>query len=153
MATKTQIPCSKMRRRSLLDLLLQSKCMRIKFKWNKKEKRKKEMRETKMWEEKRKRAWAKEKDKSESERKERNKSKRENQEKSGKMRVNFFAKESEIVEAIEMLEPIILLMHKRSYLTTNDVCSSLPISIVEVIQAYEDVFPKVVLDGLPLLGA
>lgn len=65
------------------------------------------------------------------------------------MRVNLFTKESEIVEVIEANEPAILLMYKCSYLTTNDVFLSLPRSIVEVIQDYEDVFLEILSEGLP----
>lgn len=50
-----------------------------------------------------------------------------------------------IVEAIEGNEPVILLMYKHSYLTTSDVCLSLPRSIVEGIQDYEDMVLEMVL--------
>lgn len=65
--------------------------------------------------------------------------------------MNFFEKESERVEAIEANESVTLLMYKHFYLTINDVCSSLPRSIVEVIQDYVDLFLEMMPEGLPPL--
>lgn len=49
------------------------------------------------------------------------------------MRVNFFTKEREIVDAIEVNEVVNLLIYKHSYLNSNNACSSLPRSITKVL--------------------
>lgn len=80
------------------------------------------------------------------------------QEESGrKRRVNFFAKEGEIVEAIEANEQALLLVFKGAFATTNDTLStnelffSLPQATAAIIKEFEDIFPNETPRGLPPL--
>lgn len=66
-------------------------------------------------------------------------------------RMSFFAKGSDICEAIDSKELVLLLMFKGASLSTNDVCYSLFHAIVDVIKEFEDVFPEEVPGGSQLL--
>ena len=51
-----------------------------------------------------------------------------------------------------MSEPNVMfyvLLYKENFLSTNDLPSTLPSVVFDVLQDYEDAFPKEVLPGLP----
>lgn len=58
----------------------------------------------------------------------------------GECRLSFLAKESEIYEAIDAKEPVLLLMFKWANFSTNYICSSLSHTIIYVIKEFKDVF-------------
>lgn len=66
-----------------------------------------------------------------------------------KKQVSFYAKMSEIKEAWFSNKCILVLMYKELYFNTNDLNASLPSIFVSLLQAYEDVFPKEIPNGLP----
>ena len=62
---------------------------------------------------------------------------------------NFYAKVSEVKRAMLSNQPMIVLLYKEAFLNTNELDSSLPSSIVSLLQEYDDVFPEETPHGLP----
>jgi len=62
---------------------------------------------------------------------------------------NFYAKVSEIKQAMFSKQPMIVLLYKETLLNTNELDLALPSSIVSLLQEYEDVFPEETPHGLP----
>ena len=63
--------------------------------------------------------------------------------------MNFYAKTSEIKRAMFSNQPMIVLLYKEAFLNTNQIDSSLPSSVVSLLQEFGDVFPEEVPHGLP----
>ena len=98
---------------------------------------------------KRKRVKKSEKDseqKKESDKKQVTENLRENERKT-----NFYARASEVKRALFLKKPMIVLLYKETLFNTNQLDTSLPSSIVSLLQKFEDVFPEKILKGLPLI--
>ncbi|KAI5652531.1 hypothetical protein M9H77_29718 [Catharanthus roseus] len=63
----------------------------------------------------------------------------------------FYAKQSEIIEAIEKEELVLLLYSKGTFVSTNNHLSSTSSTVVKVIEEFKDVFPEEMPNGLPPL--
>ena len=83
-----------------------------------------------------------------SERKE-NERKREKSVESSERKQHFYANKSEIKRALCTKQPMILLVYKEALLNANQLDSSLPSTIVSLLQEFDDVFPEQVPHGLP----
>ncbi|KAI4299937.1 hypothetical protein L6164_033357 [Bauhinia variegata] len=66
-----------------------------------------------------------------------------------KVKTNVYAKASEIKRALNLNQPMLVLMYKEALLNTNHLNDALPPSVVSILQDFEDVFPKEVPNGLP----
>ena len=64
-------------------------------------------------------------------------------------KTNFYAKASEVKRALFLNKPMIVLLYKEALFNTNQLDTSLPSSIVSLLQEFEDVFPEEVPKGLP----
>ena len=64
-------------------------------------------------------------------------------------KTNFYARESEVERALILNKPKILLLYKEALFNTNQLDTSLPSSIVSLLQEFEDVFPEEIMKGLP----
>ncbi|XP_010551214.1 PREDICTED: uncharacterized protein LOC104821901 [Tarenaya hassleriana] len=62
---------------------------------------------------------------------------------------NFFMRASEIKKALLSRQPMIVLMYKEALLNTNELTSSLPSVVFDLLQVYDDVFPEELPHGLP----
>ena len=60
-----------------------------------------------------------------------------------------FAKTSEIKRAMFTNQPMIVLVYKEAFLSTNDIDSVLPSPVVSLLQEFKDVVPKEIPHGLP----
>jgi hypothetical protein len=69
--------------------------------------------------------------------------------KSERKQKNFYAKVSEIKQAMFSNQPMIVLLYKEALLNTNELDLALPSSIVSLLQEYKDVFPEETPHGLP----
>ena len=56
-------------------------------------------------------------------------------------KTNFYARASEVKRALFLNKPMIVLLYKEALLNTNQLDTSLPSSIVSLLQEFEDVFP------------
>lgn len=63
--------------------------------------------------------------------------------------VNFYAKETDIRRALILKQPIIVVMYKNVYLNTNKINHSFSTATVSLLLKFEEVFPKVIPNGLP----
>ena len=63
--------------------------------------------------------------------------------------VSFFAQGSEIKRALLTNQPMFVLLFKETCVSTNIDISSLPGSVVSILQEFDDVFPDDVPSGLP----
>ena len=61
----------------------------------------------------------------------------------------FFARASEVKKALFLNKPTIVLLYKEALFNTNQLDTSLPSSIVSLLQEFEDVFPEEIPNGLP----
>jgi hypothetical protein len=61
----------------------------------------------------------------------------------------MMAKKRDMRELREPNTPFFVLMYKETLLATNDLPSTLPSVVFDLLQEYEDVFPKEVPPGLP----
>ena len=57
-------------------------------------------------------------------------------------KTNFYAKESEVKRTLFLNKPTIVLLYKEALFNTNQLDTSLPSSIVSLLQEVEDVFPE-----------
>ena len=64
-------------------------------------------------------------------------------------KTNFYAKASEVKRPLFLNKPMIVLLYKETLFNTNQLDTSLPSSIVSLLQEFEDVFPEEVPKGLP----
>ena len=64
-------------------------------------------------------------------------------------KTNFYAKASEVKRALFLNKPMIVLLYKEALFNTNQLDTSLPSSIVSLLQEFEDVFPEEVPKELP----
>ena len=64
-------------------------------------------------------------------------------------KTNFYARASEVKKALFLNKPTIVLLYKETLFNTNQLDTSLPSSIVSLLQEFEDVFPKEIPNGLP----
>ena len=64
-------------------------------------------------------------------------------------KTNFYAKASEVKRALFLNKPLIVLLYKEALFNTDQLDTSLPSSIVSLLQEFEDVFPKEIPKGLP----
>ena len=64
---------------------------------------------------------------------------------------NFYAREGEVRKALLTRQPLLVLLYKGAYLSTNPNLSSLPSSFQTLLQEYEELFPKELPKGLPPL--
>ena len=64
-------------------------------------------------------------------------------------KANFYAKEKDVRKALLLRQPILVLVYKESYLSSNDLDPSLPSSFVSLLQEFQDVFPDDIPSGLP----
>ena len=55
-------------------------------------------------------------------------------------KTNFYAKESEVKRTLFLNKPTIVLLYKEALFNTNQIDTSLPSSIVSLLQEFEDVF-------------
>jgi hypothetical protein len=58
---------------------------------------------------------------------------------------------SDLREVRNTTAPLFVLLHKEVLLSTNDLPSSLPSVVLDLLQDFEDVFPDEILAGLPPL--
>ena len=66
-----------------------------------------------------------------------------------KKKNNFYAKASEVKRALFLNKSMIVLLYKETHFNTNQLDTSLPNSIVSLLQEFEDVFPEEIPKGLP----
>ena len=64
-------------------------------------------------------------------------------------KTNFYAKASEVKRALFLNKPMIVLLYKEAVFNTNQLDTSLPNSIVSLLQEFEDVFLEEIPKGLP----
>ena len=64
-------------------------------------------------------------------------------------KTNFYARASEVKKALFLNKPTIVLLYKEALFNTNQLDTSLPSSIVSLLQEFEDVFPEEIPNGLP----
>ena len=64
-------------------------------------------------------------------------------------KTNFYARASEVKKALFLNKPMIVLLYKEALFNTNQLDTSLPSSIVSLLQEFEDVFPEEIPNGLP----
>ena len=64
-------------------------------------------------------------------------------------KTNFYARASEVKNALFLNKPMIVLLYKEALFNTNQLDTSLPSFIVSLLQEFEDVFPEEILKGLP----
>ena len=62
---------------------------------------------------------------------------------------NFYVRASEVKRALFLNKPMIVLLYKEALSNTNQLDTSLPSSIVSLLQEFEDVFPEEIPKGLP----
>jgi ribonuclease D len=67
----------------------------------------------------------------------------------GKVKMSFYAKESEVKRAFLADQPMIFLVYKESYLNLDETNQSLPSLVVSLLQEFKDVFPEEMPSGLP----
>ena len=63
-------------------------------------------------------------------------------------KTNFYARASEVKKALFLKKPTIVLLYKEALFNTNQLDTSLPNSIVSLLQEFEDVFPEEIPNGL-----
>ncbi|XP_066341816.1 uncharacterized protein [Miscanthus floridulus] len=63
----------------------------------------------------------------------------------------LFVSKSDMREVRNTTAPFFVLLHKEVLLSTNDLPSSLPSVVLDLLQDFEDVFPDEILAGLPPL--
>jgi hypothetical protein len=61
----------------------------------------------------------------------------------------MMARKGDLKELSEPNAMFFVLLCKDNFLSTNDLPSTLPSAVFDVLQEYDDVFPKEVLSGLP----
>ena len=66
-----------------------------------------------------------------------------------KRKTNFYARASEVKRALFLNKPMIVLLYKEALFNTNQLDTSLPSSIVSLLQKFEDVFLEEIPKGLP----
>ena len=64
-------------------------------------------------------------------------------------KTNFYARASEVKRALFLNKPMIVLLYKETLFNTNHLDTSLPSSIVSLLQKFEDVFLEEISKGLP----
>ncbi|KAL7105889.1 hypothetical protein ACP275_07G074800 [Erythranthe tilingii] len=64
-------------------------------------------------------------------------------------KTSLYARASDVKRAMRSNQPMIVLMYKEAFLNTNNVNSSLPSSVVSLLQDFDDVFPEELPPGLP----
>ena len=64
-------------------------------------------------------------------------------------KTNFYARASEVKKALFLNKSTIVLLYKEALFNTNQLDTSLPSSIVSLLQEFEDVFPEEIPNGLP----
>ena len=64
-------------------------------------------------------------------------------------KTNFYARASEVKKALFLNKPTIVLLYKEALFNTNQLDTSLPSSIVSLLQEFEDVFPEEIPNVLP----
>ena len=64
-------------------------------------------------------------------------------------KTNFYARASEVKKALFLNKPMIVLLYKEALFNTNQLDTSLPSSIVSLLQEFEDVFLEEIPNGLP----
>ena len=69
--------------------------------------------------------------------------------KENERKTNFYARASEVKKALFLNKPMIVLLYKEALFNTNQLDTSLPSSIVSLLQEFEDVFPEEIPNGLP----
>ena len=69
--------------------------------------------------------------------------------KENERKTNFYARASEVKKALFLNKPTIVLLYKETLFNTNQLDTSLPNSIVSLLQQFEDVFPEEIPNGLP----
>ena len=62
---------------------------------------------------------------------------------------NFYAKASEVKRALFLNKSMIVLLYKKALFNTNQLDTSLPCSIVSILQEFEDAFLDEIPKGLP----
>jgi len=67
----------------------------------------------------------------------------------GKEGLVMMARKGDLKELSEPNATFFALLYNENYLSTNDLSSTLPNVIFNVLQEYEDVFPEEVPPGLP----
>ena len=66
-----------------------------------------------------------------------------------KRKTQFYAKASEGKRELFLNKPMIVLLYKETLFNTNQLDTSLPSSIVSLLQEFDDVFPEEIPKGLP----
>ena len=67
----------------------------------------------------------------------------------GKEGLVMMARKGDLKELSEPNTMFFVLLYKEKFLSTNDLSSTLPSVVFDVLQEYEDVFPEEVPPGLP----
>ena len=66
-------------------------------------------------------------------------------------KTNFYSKASEVKRALFLNKSMIVLLYKEALFNTNQLDTSLPSSIVSLLQEFEDVFPEEITKELPYI--
>ncbi|XP_010534659.1 PREDICTED: uncharacterized protein LOC104810159 [Tarenaya hassleriana] len=64
---------------------------------------------------------------------------------------NFFMRAREVKKALFSHQPMFVLLYKEALLNTNELTSTLPSVVLDLLQEYDDVFPEKIPNGLPPL--
>ena len=70
-------------------------------------------------------------------------------ERKAERKVNFYAKVSIVKRAMFLNQPMIVLLYKEAFLNTNQLDTSLPSSVVSLLQEFDNVFPEEIPHFLP----
>ena len=68
---------------------------------------------------------------------------------SSKKKKSLFVGTREVDRCLDDNRVLLVLIFKESYFSTNDLSSSLPVEIVNLLQEFKDVFPEELPNGLP----
>ena len=69
--------------------------------------------------------------------------------KENERKTNFYVRASEVKKSLFLNKHTIVLLYKEALFNTNQLHTSLPSSIVSLLQEFEDVFPEKIPNGLP----
>ena len=64
-------------------------------------------------------------------------------------KASYYVKEKDVRKALLLRQPILVLVYKESYLSSNDLDLYLSSSFMSLLQEFQDVLPDIIPSGLP----